>query len=270
MNRLSILDFKKEDKYLINANSGDYLFDLSLIKEKVNIEIARGSKIDLLLVNAKDDIDIEINIKEDAYLHLSLFDYNPTNSVKINVNVSQNGYFSSYFADFIPNKCKGEIHVHLNGRQSTCDWHLASLSEKQDNKQFDVNVYHHSPETFAYLDNYGVCRDNGRLLFSGICHIEKGSRASIARQNAKIMVFDEKSNGIAKPILKIDENDIQASHAAVVGKINDEHIFYLTSRGLTEVEAKRIITLGYLKPILVGFKDEDIKGQIEDVIEGKM
>ena len=270
MNRLSILDLKKEDKYVISELTGDYVFDLSLIKGKSVIEIAKSSKVDLLLVNSKDNIDLEINVLEGAYLHLAIFDYNETNNVKINVNVGQNGYFSSYFADFIPNKCKGEIHVHLNGRQSTCDWHLASLSEKQDNKQFDVNVYHHSPETFAYLDNYGVCRDNGRLLFSGICHIEKGSRASIARQNAKIMVFDEKSNGIAKPILKIDENDIQASHAAIVGKINDEHIFYLTSRCLTEVEAKRIITLGYLKPILVGFKDEDIKGQIEDVIEGKM
>ena len=270
MNRLSILDLKKEDKYIIDQRTGDYVLDLSLVKEKAIVEIAKSSKIDLLLVNAKDNIDLEINIQEGSYLHLAIFDYSETNSVKINVNVAQNSYFSSYFADFIPNKCKGEIHVHLNGRQSTCDWHLAALAEKQDNKQFDVNVYHHSPETFAYLDNYGVCRDKGRLLFSGICHIEKGSRGSIARQNAKIMVFDELSNGIAKPILKIDENDIQASHAAVVGKINDEHIFYLTSRGLTEVEAKRIITLGYLKPILAGFKDEDIKRQIEDVIEGKM
>ena len=84
------------------------------------------------------------------------------------------------------------------------------------------------------------------------------------------MVFDETSNGIAKPILKIDENDIEASHAAIVGKINDEHIFYLTSRGLTEEEAKRIMTLGYLKPIMVGFVDDEIKEEIEKLIEGKM
>ena len=84
------------------------------------------------------------------------------------------------------------------------------------------------------------------------------------------MVFDEKSNGIAKPILKIDENDIQASHAAIVGKINDEHIFYLTSRGLSEEEAKRIITLGYLKPILKGFSDDNMVQEIENLIEGEM
>ena len=52
------------------------------------------------------------------------------------------------------------------------------------------------------------------------------------------MVFDNECVAIAKPILKIDENDIEANHAAVVGKINDEHLFYLTSRGISETEAK--------------------------------
>ena len=84
------------------------------------------------------------------------------------------------------------------------------------------------------------------------------------------MVFDKASNAIAKPILKIDENDIEASHAAVVGKINDEHLFYLTSRGVDEMAAKQLITYGYLKPILNGFKEEQIREHISSLIEGRM
>ena len=84
------------------------------------------------------------------------------------------------------------------------------------------------------------------------------------------MVFDALSNGIAKPILKIDENDIEASHAAVVGKINDEHLFYLTSRGLTEADAKQLITFGYLKPIMNGFIEDEIKEEISTLIERRM
>ena len=270
MNRQEITNFKREDKYILASQNADVVFDLSSLSDKGVIEVNKSSNIDLLLVNPKEEIELDIDIQEGANLRLALFDAKEAKTIKINVNVAQNGYFSSYFADFIPGKCKGQIVINLNGLNATCDWHLASLSEKQDNKEFDVSVYHHSPSTFAYMDNYGVCRDNGKLLFSGVCHIIKCSSGSIARQNAKIMVFDEKSNGIAKPILKIDENDIQASHAAIVGKINDEHIFYLTSRGLTEEEAKRIITLGYLKPILAGFKDEEVRQKIEDTIEGKM
>ena len=81
------------------------------------------------------------------------------------------------------------------------------------------------------------------------------------------MVFDEKSDAIAKPILKIDDNDIEASHAAVVGKISDDHMFYLTSKGLSEEEARQLITYGYLKPILNGFDDQELQTKIQGYIE---
>ena len=153
---------------------------------------------------------------------------------------------------------------------STLNWHLSSLAASQDNKTFDISVNHIAPRTYARMDNYGVCKDAAKLVFSGISTINNGSRRSKTHQNSKIMVFDSLSDGIAKPILKIDENDIEASHAAVVGKINDEHLFYLTSRGLTEADAKQLITFGYLKPIMNGFMEEEIKGEISDLIERRM
>ena len=100
-------------------------------------------------------------------------------------------------------------------------------------------------------------------------HILKGCHRSKSHQNAKIVVFDNDCIARAKPVLKIDENDIEASHAATVGKVSDEHIFYLTSRGLNMDEAKMLITLGYLKPILKGF-DTSIVEQINNEIEGRL
>ena len=270
MERLALTKLNNKEYMIPERASGSFVFDLATANDEVLIRIDNSSNVDLLLLNLKEGNNIQFEVADNVYLNVATLGKNDIKTFKITANVGYKSTFSAYFADFIPGKCKGQIVINLNGLNATCDWHLASLSEKQDNKEFDVSVYHHSPSTFAYMDNYGVCRDNGKLLFSGVCHIIKGSSGSIARQNAKIMVFDEKSNGIAKPILKIDENDIQASHAAIVGKINDEHIFYLTSRGLTEEEAKRIITLGYLKPILAGFKDEEIRQIIEDTIEGKM
>ena len=108
------------------------------------------------------------------------------------------------------------------------------------------------------------------IVFSGVSYIKNGAKSSKTRQNAKIMVFDDLSKAIAKPILRIDDNEIEASHGASVGKINDEHLFYLTSRGLTEEVAKELITLGYLKPILNGFEEDEIKEEISSLIERRM
>ena len=253
-----------------NNTSTHFVLDLSKESQEVKITVPNNYLIDLLVTNLKDNVNINIEVGDESSLHLAILGKEITKECKITANIGYKSNISTYFADFIPGKFKGQIVINLNKEYASCDWRLASLTMKEDNKEFDVNVFHNAINTYAQMDNYGVCRDNGRLVFSGICQIIKGSHGSKAHQNAKIMVFDEKSNGVAKPILKIDENDIEASHAAIVGKINDEHIFYLTSRGLTEEEAKRIITLGYLKPILKGFSDEYMINEIENLIEGKM
>ena len=79
-------------------------------------------------------------------------------------------------------------------------------------------------------------------------------------------MFDERCVAQASPILCIDENDVQASHAAVVGKLNEEHIYYLLSRGLSLADARRLISLGYLKPIEAFFEGET-RNRIEEAIE---
>ena len=106
------------------------------------------------------------------------------------------------------------------------------------------------------------------MTFSGVSEIQKGAKKTHTRQVAKIIVFDPKSDGQASPILKIGENDVEASHAAVVGRLSEEHLFYLESRGVDETMAKRLITLGYLKPIEAYFSDPKIVEQIDNAIEG--
>lgn len=263
MERLSILSSKIEI-------DGFYIIDCQKLDKPSSFEVENNINIDVLLLNLKESSDIHFDVKDNSIFRLSCLGKNEIKSFKISANVGKNSKIDAYFADFIQGKCKGEIVINLNKENASVNWRLASLTSKGDKKEFDVSAFHNSPSTTSHLDNYGVIRDDGKLLFSGICKIENGSHQSKAHQNAKIMVFDEASDGVAKPILKIDDNDIEASHAAVVGKINDDHIFYLTSRGLSEDEAKRIITLGYLKPILNGFSDEEMKNEIEKMIEGTM
>ena len=63
---------------------------------------------------------------------------------------------------------------------------------------------------------------------------------------------------------------MQASHAAVVGRLNEDHLFYLESRGVSEEDAKRLIALGYLKPIERYYDDPALVEKIDAVIEGEI
>jgi Fe-S cluster assembly protein SufD len=71
-------------------------------------------------------------------------------------------------------------------------------------------------------------------------------------------------------LLYIDEYDVLASHSAAVGKVNDEHMYYLCSRGLSEEQARGFITRGYLLPVLSYFLDESIKEKAAMTLERRV
>ena len=93
--------------------------------------------------------------------------------------------------------------------------------------------------------------------------ITNGQNGSASHQTNKIIVFDPKCYASANPFLYIDEYDVQASHAAGVGKMDEEHLYYLQSRGLTKRQAMQLITYGYLMPVVEVVDNEMIKERFE-------
>ena len=251
--------------------NGNYFVDGLLLSDKiVDIEIEVNSICDILLNNIKDIKELNITINQDSNATISFLAENAIANSKINIIVKNNATLNGYFADFSTQKLNLNCRVNLVEEGATCNYKVASLVADNDQKFIDVSIDHTSPKTYGKFDCFGICKDHGKIVVSGTSHIFHGSVKSKTQQNCKIMVFDESSDAVAKPILKIDENDLEASHGAVVGKINDEHLFYLTSRGLSEETAKELITFGYLKPIMEGFKEDEIKEHISSLIEGRM
>lgn len=200
------------------------------------------------------DVNLELNEGSNLVLKLANFDEN--SEIKISGKIGKYASLAVVFADFSSGNTKVVSQINLAEEGANCDWHLATLSNKKDNKIFDISFKHLVGKTTSNMDNYGVARDDSKIVFSGISHITEGAKASNAKQNAKIIVFDKDAQGVASPILKIDENEVQASHGAIVGQLNSDHMFYLMSRGLTRDEARMIITLGYLKPVSDKFSKE--------------
>lgn len=217
-----------------------------------------------------DEIPATLTLKVPAQtsLKLCLAAFKPLQNTKIDVEVEEGGAFEGAFADFSPSKYHFVLNVYLHGSSSQCNWHLAAIAAHDDQKVFSTSVYHEKGSSLGLMENYGICENESKLTFTGVSEIKKGAKKTHTRQVAKIIVFDPKSDGQASPILKIGENDVEASHAAVVGRLSEEHLFYLESRGVDEETAKRLITLGYLKPIEGYFTDQQLVEKIDEAIEG--
>ena len=196
---------------------------------------------------------------------MASFDHFP--NVTIDVDVEEGGFFNGSYIDFSKGEGKLVLNVHLLGERAKCNWNSSILGSYKSNKVIDSSLSHDAPKTEGKMVNYGISKDESKLVFTGTSHIKKGSKSSLTRQEAKIIVFDKKCQGKATPVLKIDENEVSASHAAVVGKLNDSHMFYLQSRGLSFEDARKLIVMGYFKPTLEKFDDKNLISLIEKRLE---
>ena len=251
-----------------NDNISLFIPSNSNIK-KITLNIKGSGQVSILETCENNVIDHEINIFENAKVHHSIAFFKDNSEAKSAVNMEKNTEYQGALAEFSKGNNTLDFVCNLNGEYAKSNWNLACLSCENDVKKMSVSFFHNAKHTYAKMENYGVCEDEGSIEFLGTSSINKGAKSSATHQNAKIMVFDPKCKAKANPVLCIDENDVEASHAAVVGQINEDHIFYLTSRGIEEETAKKLITLGYLNPILRFFNDESVLERMSENIDGR-
>jgi len=195
----------------------------------------------------------EYEVKEGETYSLRLASFRQFPNVSICIKVQNNGTFDGAFADFSRDSGTFNLTIELLGDGAKATWHYAGLCDEESRKIVDTSVDHLSPRSKAEVSQYGIAKDHGQLTFVGTSHIHNGMKGSATAQKEKIIVFDKGAVGKCSPILKIDENDVAASHSAIVGKLSDEHLFYLLSRGIELENAKRLMTLGYIRPIVEYF-----------------
>jgi Fe-S cluster assembly protein SufD len=255
----------------VDGKTSQYYFDLTNQQiSHLTIKITDNSNVDVVVIISNQLEKLIFDIGKCSNVKLQFI----VDSIDKNVAIVGNLYHGANvivaLADFTNGQGFIDVHFSLLGKESYLDWRLASLSSNEDEKKYAINFTHKSENTYAMMSNFGVTEHKSKLHFTGNSHIVKGAHNSKTHQKAKIMVFDSHCVGRADPVLIIDENEVAASHAATVGKLSEEHLFYLQSRGINKQTAKRLITRGYLQPIINYFTDDGDKVKLTSLIEREL
>jgi len=141
---------------------------------------------------------------------------------------------------------KYEIKLQLSKEGERLEW--LGVVDAREAGEYEINLVmtHLVPNTFGRVVIRGVAENGARVKIKGLVRIEKSAQETDSFLSMKVLLLDKKSGATAEPELEILANRVKASHAASVGKIDEEQLFYLKSRGIYETEAKKIIIKGFL------------------------
>ena len=248
---------------------GDKTISLNMDSNSFKIIVKGHSNINLEISKLSKEKNLEIELENDSSLTIYSLIEEETKMISLNAKVMKNASICGNILDFSLNNNNFVAVIDLLEEGARGNISVASLSKDEDRKLFDISINHIANNTHGLNECFGVCKNNSHLTFTGVSDVRKDAVNSETRQVAKIVVFDESCRAKTSPILKISENEINASHAASVGTLSDEQIFYLMSRGIKENDARNIITLGYLKPIINRF-DESVIKHVEDLLKERM
>jgi len=132
----------------------------------------------------------------------------------------------------------------------------------------NIRVVHKGKNTRANVFACGVAVDSSFIDFSGMLRVEHGAKQTKTFFRANLMILSKQAGANTFPGLEIEENDIlQGGHAATVGKVNEEQMFYLMSRGLNELESKKLVVRGFFEPVLSKIEDDGlIRGKLDQIL----
>lgn len=244
------LELEKNQSIVLNENSY-----LTIDKESsYQITIPENTNVYLdLKITSKCDINIEI--KEHANVEILAID----NAIDVNkvINIANGASLTGIIGHF----GSGAISdlVNLNSEHASCELKMVSMANNNKKQDIVAKVMHNAPETKGIVKAYCVSDNEGKIIFDGINKIHKGNRLSVSSLHIRGMILSDSATIAANPALLIDEFDVKANHGATIGKISDEGLYYLMSRGISKNDATLLIINGFLTPIIENIKDDESK-----------
>lgn len=144
-----------------------------------------------------------------------------------------------------------EINVNavLEGRGSRLSILGALFLANSDQVKLNINIDHVGEDTFSDTLIKSVLTDQAVGNFYGLVKIKKGAKNTNTFFREDALLLSKQAKAEAIPSLEIDENEVKAGHASTVGPVDPEQLFYLTSKGIGQIESKRLIVQGYFHSI---------------------
>ena len=165
---------------------------------------------------------------------------------------------------------KSSVETNLDGDGS--ETRIVGAFFGHEDQHFDIasRVWHNAEHTTADLITRGVLDDVARSVYEGVQNVGAGAWSTNSYQRENTLMLSDESEADASPKLIINNHDTEASHAATVGQVDQQDLFYMTSRGVDNRRAKNMLVEGFFVPVLSEIAVTEFRDDVEALIRDRL
>ena len=242
---------------------------------KIDIVLEKNSS--LKLINLFDDksennfINIVQNfdLAQDAILKNYKIDHKKNSNIKYcynNINLEKNSISENFIFSTGSKFIKNEINCNLNDEHSSAFINgIINLTNSQHH-EIKTNINHLAENTKSYQLIKSVLNDNAKGIYQGKIYVDSKAQKTNGYQLSKALLLNENTEFDGKPELEIYADDVKCSHGATSGNLDEDAIFYLMSRGLSNQQSKELLINGFLLDAVEKITDMEIRILIKNMI----
>lgn len=216
---------------------------------------------------------VEVIVKSGASVHFATthhFQPSVTDLTYRRAHVENDGRIHWLIGEMNLGNSMSETTSKLIGNGASSNMKVISVGTGEQMMNITTKAVHIGKATESEMTTRAVMRDQATAIINGITKIEKGATGSNGEQAEKVLMLSPRARGDANPILLIDEDDVKAGHAASVGQVSEEHIYYLMSRGISREQATKLIIYGFLAPVVAEIPISRMQEQLQALVERKL
>ncbi|MBS3093912.1 Fe-S cluster assembly protein SufB [Candidatus Pacearchaeota archaeon] len=248
------VDFPLQAYFRMNAKKGgQFEHTLIIVDEGGELQYIEGCSAPQYTENSLHAGCVEIHVQKNARARYSSIENWSRNTYNLNTKralVYENGVVEWINGNM--GSCVTMLYPAsvLVGDRSKADFIGIAFAGKGQNQDTGSKVIHIGKDTSSTIMSKSISKDGGITSYRGLVSVKNGAKNAKANVQCDALMMDNDSSSNTFPYMDVQEPTTDLAHEATVGKISEEQIFYLTSRGLNEEQATQMIVSGFIEPIV--------------------
>jgi Fe-S cluster assembly protein SufB len=237
---------------LNSPGAGQFEHTLIIVEKGASLHFIEGCSAPKYNVTNLHAGCVELYVKEGARLRYSTIENWSRNMMNLNTKralVEKDGlieWVSGSFGSHVSMLYPCSI---LHGENARCEFTGVTFAGHGQHLDTGATVVHAAPHTSANINTRTISKDGGIAVYRSAVKVAPGADHAKCSVNCESLMLDDRSRSDTLPVMDIQGDEADIGHEARIGRISDEAVYYLTTRGISEDEARAMIVRGFVEPI---------------------